>query len=464
MRVHFIGANSGNVTGSRYLIEVNGKKLLLDCGIYHGKRKETYEKNKNIPFDPKDIDYLILTHAHIDHSGNIPNLVHNGFRGKIFSTFATRDLCYHMLRDSAYIQEREIEYVNKKRAKNDQNPFEPLYTLEDAEQSLLFFMSINYDTPFEIAPGITMTFRDAGHILGSATLTLDIEEDGVKKTLAYTGDLGRKGLPILKDPVQIEKADFLITESTYGDRFHESIYNTEPELEKVVKDVCAKGGKLIIPAFSLERTQEVIYFLHVLWNSNKVPKIPIFVDSPLAGNVTEVFKQHPECFDNDTREEFINNAVNPFGFNDLKYTKSVEESKALNTFKGPCVIISAAGMCEHGRILHHLKNNVEDHKNTILVVGYMAKDTLGRKIVEKQEVIKIFGEPYRLKADVKVMDNFSGHADKADLLDFIDHIKDLKKIYLVHGELEQQEPFKEALNANGKEDVSIPEFGDVVEL
>lgn len=460
MRLHFIGANSGNVTGSRYLLEANGKKILLDCGLYQGHRKETDALNKALPFNPEEIDFLLLSHAHIDHSGNIPFLVKNGFRGKIYSTFATRDLCSYMLLDSAYIQERELEYLQKKGC----DSCEAHYDVEDAKKSLLFFMSLNYENRFSIAPGIHITFRDAGHILGSATITIEVEENGETKTLVYTGDLGRRGLPILRDPVQIEKADYLITESTYGDRYHESINDIGPKFKEVVKKVCAKGGKLIIPAFSLERTQEVVYHLHKLWHQDDVPKIPVFVDSPLAGNLTAVFTNHPECFDEDVFKEFIDNADDPFGFDSLTYVKSVDESKALNEYQGPCIIISAAGMCEHGRILHHLKNNIEDPKTTILIVGYMAQDTLGRKILEKNPRVNILGESYKLNADVQVIDAFSGHADKSDLIDFIDHISGLKKIFLVHGELDQQEPLKKALEANGKEDVSIPKIGDSFEL
>lgn len=448
------------MTGSRYLLEARGKKILLDCGMYQGHRKEMDVLNRNLPFNPEEIDYLLLSHAHIDHSGNIPYLVKNGFRGKIYSTFATRDLCSFMLMDSAYIQERELEFLKKKGSEI----CEAHYTLDDAKKSLLFFMSLNYENRIKIDEGIYVTFRDAGHILGSATITVEIEEDGNVKTLAYTGDLGRRDLPILRDPVQIKKADYLISESTYGDRYHESIQGIEPKFKEVVKKVCSKGGKLIIPAFSLERTQEVVYHLHKLWDSDGVPKIPIFVDSPLAGNLTTVFSNHPECFDEEVFKEFIDHADDPFGFGSLTYTKSVEESKALNEYKGPCVIISSAGMCEHGRILHHLRNNIEDPRNTILIVGYMAQDTLGRKILEKVSRVNILGESFKLNADVQVIDAFSGHADKSDLIDFIDHIDGLKKIFLVHGERDQQEALKKALEVNGKDDIAIPEIGDSFEL
>lgn len=459
MRLHFIGANSGNVTGSRYLLEAKGKKILLDSGLYQGRRKESALLNSNLPFDAAKIDFILLSHAHIDHSGNLPFLVKNGFSGPIYTTTATKDLCHYMLLDSAHIQEREVEYLKKKGCEI----CEPHYSEEDARRCISLFQGINYEESFEVSPGIKVIFREAGHILGSATITITVEED-TTKTLIYSGDLGRKGLPILRDPVQVESGDYLILESTYGNRYHESVQDIEPKFREIVKKVAAKGGKMIVPAFSLERTQEVVYHLHRIWDSNSIPQLPIFVDSPLAGNLTEVFSSHPECFDEETLQEFKNHADNPFGFSSLTYTKNVEESKALSEFKGPCVIISSAGMCEHGRILHHLRNNIEDPRTTIMIVGYMAKDTLGRKILEKSPRVNILGDSFKVNADVEVVDAFSGHADKSDLLAFADHVKGLKKIFLVHGELDQQEALQKALAANSHHDVSIPKIGDSFEL
>lgn len=465
MKIKFLGA-AQEVTGSKHLIKVNGHRILLDCGTFQGKRSHEYAKNLCMPLQVEKLDAVILSHAHIDHSGNLPNLVKNGYKGPIYSTFATRDLCSYMLRDSAYIQEREAEYLSKKLAKRDQEPIEPIYTINDAEEALQYFQGINYGREFPVVPGVTATFYDAGHILGSAMVILKIADQDTKKdyVLCFTGDLGRKGLPILRDPHQVDKADFLIIESTYGDRLHEAVQDVPGIVTDLVTRTANRGGKLIIPAFSLGRTQEIVYTLHLLMNEHRIPEIPIFVDSPLSGNLTEVFKGHPECFDKETYREFIDNNENPFGFNRLKYTANVEESKALNNFNGPCIIISASGMCEHGRILHHLKNNIDDPKNTVMVVGYMANNTLGRKIIEKRKVVNIFGEAHHLKCEVAVIDAFSAHADRSDLLNFTTHIQDLKKVFLVHGEEHQTAAFQKALNQNGIKDVTTPKFAEQVEI
>ncbi len=462
MKILFAGA-AGEVTGSKHLISFNDKKILLDCGMFQGHREEADEKNMNLKFDPKEVDSVILSHAHIDHSGDLPVLVKQGYVGPIYSTHATRDLCNHMLMDSAYIQEREVEWMKKKKKKNIP---EPLYTMIDAEKALKCFHGVNYEQSFVVEDGVVASFYDAGHILGSSLVHLILYDKKSKKHLrvAFTGDLGRRGLPILRDPHMIPETDILITECTYGNRLHAALQTVEQDLAKIVNLVCERGGKLIIPSFAMERAQEVIYHLNILTRKNKIPEIPIYVDSPLAGNVTEVFRGHPECFDKETYEEFIEKGDNPFGFGKLRYTRSVEESKSLNEKKGPMVIISASGMCEHGRILHHLKNNLEDNRNAVLIVGYQAEHTLGRRLVNGEKQVSIFGDPYDVKADVFVMDAFSAHADRSDLLEYISRIKGLKKIFLVHGEQKQLESFSGALKDNGFNDVHIPHYGEEVKI
>ncbi|MBU0668282.1 MBL fold metallo-hydrolase [Patescibacteria group bacterium] len=465
MKIKFCGA-AREVTGSRHLLEVNGKKIMLDCGLFQGRRQESDEKNREYCIDPKEIDVIILSHAHIDHSGGLPFYVKGGFKGQIFSTFATRDLCNYMLMDSAFIQEKDAEYMNKKNAKKGLPLIEPLYTTDDACDTLKLFYGVSYEKAFVVTEGVVCSFYDAGHILGSSLIHLIIhdKETDQRYTLAFTGDLGRKNLPILRDPQILPPADYLITECTYGDRFHESILDADKRLKEVVIRTVKRGGKILIPAFSVERTQEIVYHLNILWQNKEIPDVPIYVDSPLAANVTEVFTNHPECFDRETFREFIVNRKNPFGFGRLKYTRDVEESKALNDLNGPAIIISASGMCENGRILHHLKNNIEDPRNTIMVVGFMAQNTLGRKIVDGNEIVNIFGEPYHLRAEVCKMDAFSGHADRSDLLDYISRVEGVKKIFLVHGEEDQAAKFKTYLEENGYKDVVQPARGDEIEI
>lgn len=465
MKITFYGA-AREVTGSRHLLEVNGKKILLDCGLFQGRRKETEVKNRELGFDAGQIDAVILSHAHIDHSGGLPFLVKNGFKGPIYSTFASRDLCNYMLLDSAYIQEKDAEYVNLKSSKKNGSRVEPLYSVEDAKQTLNNFYGVGYERAFVVTDGVVCSFYNSGHILGSALIHLIIYDKETDKrfTLAFTGDLGRKNLPILQDPQILPPTDYLITENTYGDRFHESILDAGKKLEEIINRTAKRGGKILIPAFAVERTQEIIYHLNLLWQQKKIPDLPVFVDSPLAANVTEVFMNHPECFDADTFQEFLDNRKNPFGFGRLQYTRDVSESKALNELNGPAIIISASGMCENGRILHHLKNNIEDPRNTVLIVGFMAKDTLGRKILEKQSIVNIFGEPHHLRSEVVTIDAFSGHGDRSDLLDYISRVDGLKKIFLVHGEEEQSNKFKQILNESGFKDVVQPARGESYEV
>lgn len=465
MKILFAGA-AGEVTGSKHLITFNGKKILLDCGMFQGKRKDSYEKNINLGFDPKELDAVILSHAHIDHSGDLPILVKNGFSGPIYCTHATRDLCNYMLMDSAFIQESEMEYMKKKKKLKKDDIQEPLYTSKDAEAVLKLFVGIGYEQSFVVVDGMVVSFYDAGHILGSALTHMVFLDEKTKehKRVCFTGDLGRRGLPILRDPQAIPPTDVLITECTYGNRLHKALQTVEDDLAVIVNKVCENGGRLIIPAFALERTQEIVYHLNVLTKDKKIPEIPIYVDSPLAGNVTEVFRSHMECFGPEVIEEFTQHGDNPFGFGRLKYTRSVDESKALNEKSGPMIIIAASGMCEHGRILHHLKNNIENKKTVILIVGYQAENTLGRKLVEGAGEVSIFGDTYRVGAEVYVMDAFSAHADRSDLLDYISRVKELKRIFLVHGEQKQLESFSGALAENGYKDVYIPKAKEEVEL
>lgn len=462
MKILFAGA-AGEVTGSKHVITFNNKKILLDCGMFQGRREESDEKNRHLKFDAKEIDAVILSHAHMDHSGDLPLLVKQGYKGPIYCTHATRDVTNYMLTDSAFIQEREVEWLRKKKKKKI---IEPLYTMDDAMKVMEMLHAVSYEQSFVVEEGIVATFYDAGHILGSASVHMIFYDKESKKhlNLTFTGDLGRKGIPLIRDPQIPPKSDILITETTYGNRLHAAIQTIDEDLAKVVNDVAAQGGKLIIPSFALERAQEVVYHLNILHKKNMIPTIPVYVDSPLAGNLTEVFRSHPECFDKKTYNEFIKHGDNPFGFGELKYTRDVEESKSLNEKPGPMIIISASGMCEHGRILHHLKNNIEDPRNAVLIVGYQAENTLGRKLVNGEKRVNIFGEPYNVKASIYVMDAFSGHADRSDLLDYTKKVKGLKKIFLVHGEQTQLESFKKSLGENGYNDVYIPYYGEEVEV
>ena len=467
MKIQFWGA-AREVTGSKHLLKVNGKQILLDCGLFQGHRKEADEKNHHLGFDPKELDAVILSHAHIDHCGDLPLLIKDGYKGPIYSTFATRDLCNYMLLDSAFIQQKDAEYLTKHMSekKQKEQPIAPLYTADEAKETLTHFYGVGYEKTFEVCDGVTCSFYDAGHILGSSLVYLDIQEKntGSRFTFTFTGDLGRKNLPILRDPRPVPPSDYFLSECTYGDRLHDPITEVAVKLEEIVNVTAKRGGKIFIPAFSMERTQEIVYELNELWQKKSIPDLPIFVDSPLSANLTEVFMNHPECFDKKTFDVFINNRKNPFGFGRLKYTQDVAESKALNVLKGPAIIISASGMCENGRILHHLKNGIEDPRNTILIVGYMAKDTLGRAILEKRKVVKIYNENYQVRAEVKVLNAFSAHADRNELMDYISHVKDIKKIFLVHGEEDQGMKFKGYLKENGYKDVVMPTRGQEIEI
>jgi metallo-beta-lactamase family protein len=464
MEITFHGAVR-TVTGSQHLVEVNGLKILLDCGLYQGSRKESYSRNQNLPFNAAEVDILVLSHAHIDHSGNIPNLVKSGFTGDIVCTYATRDLCAIMLRDSAKIQQYDIEYVNKKRERQSLPPLEPIYTITDAVESLKNFIGIGYERPYKLGPNINLTFYDAGHILGSAIVVLDIvdQEAGRDVRLVFSGDVGRPNRPILRDPVFLDRADVLLIESTYGNRYHEHVEEATDKLEKIVNKTCQRGGKLIVPAFAVGRTQELVYRLHQLVESRDIsPHLPIYVDSPLAIDATGIYRLHPEAYDEETHEFLAHDHHgDPFGFEMMRYTRSTSESKELNFLREPAVIISASGMAEAGRILHHLKNNVEDPRNTILIVGWQAPSTLGRRIVEKQPKIRIFGEEFQLRAEVATINGLSAHADRGELLDWTGHLeKRPSHTFIVHGEEEASLSFAEALRQEQSfAEVVVPQLG-----
>lgn len=448
-------------------MEVNGQRILLDCGLYQGRRKDAHEVNCCFPhFDPKSIDHVVLSHAHIDHSGNLPNLTSKGFEGNIYATFGTRDLCAIMLGDSARIQQSDAEWMNKHRKREGKSLIEPLYSPIDAELCLRQFVNIGYNRKMMIAKGVEMTFIDAGHILGSAQIILDIEDeaDGKKKRLLFSGDVGRGGNDLLRDPVASEDVDYVLMESTYGGREHELGTGADDRVAEILTRALKKGGKVIIPSFAVERTQQLLYVLHQLFKSGAVPETPVYVDSPLAVNATEIFRLHKECF-NEEVYEVLFERDNPFGFEGLTLIRSVAKSKALNDDRSQSIVISASGMCEAGRILHHLKNNIEDPKNTILFVGYCAENTLGYRIREKHEKVKIFGKEYKLRANVEIMDSFSGHADHSELLDYFKAIKgSKKKVWLVHGETTRSEALCEALKEVHDGEVSVAELGATVEF
>ena len=467
MQVQFWGA-ARCVTGSMHLLNVNGHNLLLDCGLYQGRRKDAFERNRNLPFDARELDAVILSHAHIDHSGNLPSLVRAGFSGPIYATSATRDLDAYLLLDSAHIQESDVAYVNKRRAKQGKRLFEPLYTRRDAMDTLGHFTTVEYGRPFEPVPGVQVHFRDAGHILGSAIVVIDANEGERKRRLVFSGDIGRRGLPILRNPQVAEDVDYVIMESTYGNRFHASTGEAKETLRQTAQEAYDRRGKLIIPSFAVGRTQELVYRLNQLWEEDQLPPIDVFVDSPLAVNVTEVFRLHPECYNEEMLDAMLTESDrNPLDFRHLRYIRSVEDSKRLNEMDTPAIIISASGMCEAGRILHHLKNNIENPRTTVLFVGYQAEHTLGRKILEGHDPVPIFGEEYKLRARVKRAEGYSAHADRTELLDWAARIQaqgDLKRVFLVHGEDEGLQALADGLREQGVSQVDIPDRGQVFEL
>ena len=468
MKIQFCGA-AQTVTGSCHLLTLDDDfKILLDCGLYQGRDEEFEDFNANWIFDPSDIDCLVLSHAHIDHCGRIPKLVKDGFRGEIICTSATRDLSAVMLIDSAKIQESDAYYTNRRNKKKGLPPdAKPLYTHEDAYDSLQGFVGISYEQWHMIKEGVSVQFKDSGHIFGSASVTLKIERNGKNPVyFGFSGDIGRPDRPILKDPLPMENLDYLICESTYGGKKHNQLPQDVEDLLQIIEETCIKNkGKLIIPAFSVGRTQEIVHTLDKLETEGRLPEIPVFVDSPMAVNATEVFRLHPECFDSDILEYMIDDP-NPFRFNDLKYIRKTEDSKKLNYLEGPAIIISASGMMTGGRIVHHLINNIEDPRNTILVVGFCAPHTLGAKIRRGDKKVRIFGVERKVNAKVKIMDSYSAHGDEGEMLDYLSNLdrNKLKNIFLVHGDIDRQEKFKEALKKDGFRSIEIPELGDKYEL
>lgn len=464
MRINFHGA-AHTVTGSQHLLEINGKKLLLDCGMYQGKRAEAYARNVNFKYSPSSVDAVILSHAHIDHSGNLPNLVKQGYEGNIFATHATKDIASTMLADSGHIQESDAEYVNKKRAQRGEEPIEPLYTKEDAEEVASMFAGVDYVDAFEPIPGVVARFYEAGHILGSAGVSLEIEEKGRRIHLWFSGDIGRYKLPLLRDPVLPTHADYMIMESTYGDKSHNDPALAFDEFQKVVKRTIERGGKVIVPAFAVGRTQEIVYHLNQMMYEGDVPRVPVYVDSPLAVKASDIFKNHLECFDDETKE-FVRESRHPaLDFPMLNYIRSVEDSKALNERTDPMVIISASGMAETGRVVHHIRNNIENPRNTICIVSWQAPETLGRKLADREPEVRIFGEIYKRKCDVETIGGLSGHAGQDLLVKYAMGVKDsVKDIYLVHGEEKQAMTLKGLLKECGMDRVHYPDMHDSVDV
>ena len=466
MIIKFIGA-AREVTGSKHLITTDsGKKILLDCGMFQGKGLETDSMNRDLMFDPAEIDHIILTHAHIDHSGLIPYVYKLGFRGSVICTNGTRDLCAIMLADSAFIQEHDTVTFNKRRIKKGLPQVTPIYTQEDATACLKLFIGVPNEMKFRIDENIKIRFTNTGHMLGSGVANVEIMENGQLKKIAYTGDIGRPFDLILAAPQPFPQADILITESTYGDRLHQDSKDIEDDLLKVIIDTCVnKGGKLIIPSFSVGRTQEIVFSLNNFFNEGRLPEIDVFVDSPLAVNATAVFRMHPECFNKNFSDVLLKDP-DPFGFDNLFYINKVEDSKKLNDHKQPCVIISASGMMEAGRIKHHLANNISEPKNTILIVGYCAPTTLGAKIGRGDKEISIFGTVHEVKAEVKKIESFSGHGDYKELISFLScqDKSAISRMFIVHGEYETQKKYVLSLQEEGFKNIEIPAKGQEFEL
>jgi metallo-beta-lactamase family protein len=461
MRIQFLGA-AREVTGSKHLLTTdNGRRILLDCGVYQGKGMDTEELNRKLNFNPKEIDNIILTHAHIDHSGLIPYIYKLGFRGSVVCTNATRDLCAYMLADSGHIHEQDTRTYNKKLQRLGKKPIEPIYTKQDAIDCMELFIGVPYDRKFYIDDKTRVRFTNTGHLLGSAVANIEILEGGHTKRLAYTGDIGRPENRIIKAPSPFISADYIICESTYGNRRHDNSLKADEDLLSIVHETCVtKGGKLIIPSFSVGRTQEIVYSLNNFYNEKKLPKVDIFVDSPLAMNVTNVFRLHADCF-NKKILQVMENDSDPFGFNSLHYVKSIEESKQLNDYSKPCVIISASGMAEAGRVKHHLANNISNPKNTVLMVGYCAPSTLGARLLRGDKNISIHGNPYEVKAQISRLESYSGHADYLEITSFLScqDKKRLEKMFLVHGDYDAQTEMKTYLESQGFENIVIPEKG-----
>lgn len=458
--VTFWGA-ARTVTGSMHQLEANGQSILLDCGLFQGHRAEAYERNWTFPFRAKDIDTVLLSHAHIDHCGNLPNLVKNGFTGTIWCTPATRALVAVMLGDAAKIQEEDANYLNRKRQKGEPK-VEPLYEGVHVYRTLLRLKAAPYDTPVKVGRGVEATFTEAGHLLGSAMVHVRVTGDGGERTLTFTGDVGRPGLPILRDPGPVPPAHLVISESTYGGHTHEPVEETAERLGEVVRRTVERRAKLVIPAFAVGRTQTIVYFLHQLMSAGRLPDVPVFVDSPMSVRATEVYKAHPECFDDETLQ-VLQKYPDLFGESRIRYVEKQHDSVALNSHPGPCVIISASGMCEGGRVLHHLKQVIEDERSTILIVGFQAAGTLGRRLVERQPEVRILGRLFKVKAEVVVLNGLSSHADHPDMLrELRPLVGTTERVRLVHGEPDRAERLAAGLREIGFTDVAAPERGESV--
>ncbi len=465
MKITFLGG-VGTVTGSMYLIRTNRKNILLECGLYQGKRQESYERNRKFNFEIRRLDAVVVSHAHIDHTGNLPNLVKQGYDGPIYATHATRDLCSAMLPDSGRIHEQDVHYVNRKRERKHLSPVEPLYTEADALETLRYFVSVGYGRPVEVTRGVKVTFFDAGHILGSAMVLLEVEEDGKFTRLIFSGDLGQPNLPIVRDPTPMPPADYLMIESTYGDRDHPPIEDVKEKLARIVNQVIRRKGRIIIPAFAVGRTQDIVYDLHQLINEGRIPHTPIYVDSPLAVNATEIFRLHPECYDQETRDFLAEyREHDPFGFYRMHYVHSVEESKELNEMPNPLIIISASGMAEAGRVQHHLKHAITNPRNAVLITGWQAPNTLGWRIAQQQPYVRIFGEEFPLKAEVHTLYEYSAHAGRKDLLNWArPRAEHIRTAFVVHGDPKPAQALASALEAEGYRQVVVPQRGDKFEL
>ncbi len=463
MDIEFVGA-AQTVTGSMHLVHSEHATVLLDCGLFQGRRRESNARNRHLPLPVHEIDAVVLSHAHIDHSGALPLLVKQGYEGPIYATHATRDLCAAMLLDAAMIQAADARYLNRHIARGeiDSDPVDPLFDQADALEALERFVAIPYHRTFEVARGVRVTLFDAGHVLGSAIVALDVDEGPGSRRLVFTGDLGRRNMPILRDPEVVPGADVLISESTYGDRLHDPIEKMDDDLAETIRRTFARGGKVIIPAFALERAQEVVFALKSLRRRNALPPIPVYIDSPLTVKITEVFRTHPECFDEEARAMMLAHD-SPFDFDGLRYVDDVEDSRRLSSRDDPAVIISASGMCEAGRVLHHLRSTIEDERNTVLIVGFQAQHTLGRRLVERRDKVKVFGVDRDRRAEVVVLNGFSAHADRDDLRAYTRAVAErgsLAGVALVHGELKAQSALRQSLLDDGAARVVIPEAGD----
>lgn len=460
MDVTFAGA-AREVTGSCHLLRVGSHRIALDCGMFQGHRAEADASNRQLPAPVDEIDAVVLSHAHIDHAGRIPFLVHKGFQGTVYCTPATRDLSAYMLMDSAFIQKKDAEFLSRRK----RSFIPPLYDAQDVRRTMELTVGIPYHRPFDVVPGVRATFLEAGHILGSASVVLDCEEKGVKRRLVFSGDIGQAGLAIIRDPEFPAGADVVIMESTYGDRDHPPIDDARAALGAIVRETAARGGRVLIPAFAVGRTQELLYDLHALARAGQIPRIPIFIDSPLAVDVTSVFELHPDTFDDG--EELVQTVQRLFRFDLVRYTRDPEDSKALNTLRVPMVIIAGSGMAESGRILHHLAHGAHDPRNTVLIVGFQAEHTLGRRIVERRPMIRVFGEEIPLRARVEVLNGYSAHADRTGLRRWIDRVREqspgLRRVFLVHGEPEAQDAFAESLRG-ASYTVDVPVRGQRVSI